>query len=174
MANGYVPNPFLARYPPWHPLRQQHLAQYHQQLLQQEQQQRAVQPNPNDPAAIFGFSSAAGAAAGRLQQEQQCFLPPAYFPAQGPNIFQLFWIRLFWLCIWPFTTSYSYSKAVYARLLDVVALLLSFGGDESDESRMILMSLVLDNRWSLLIGLVVILVLSGLAWVFSPKGENNT
>ena len=63
---------------------------------------------------------------------------------------------------------------MYTRFLDVVTLLVSRGAEENSESRMILMSLVLDHRWSLLIGLVVILVLSGLAWVFSPKGENNT
>ena len=63
---------------------------------------------------------------------------------------------------------------MYTRFLDVVTLLVSRGAEQNSESRMILMSLVLDHRWSLLIGLVVILVLSGLAWVFSPKGENNT
>ncbi|PLB47940.1 V-type proton ATPase subunit E [Aspergillus steynii IBT 23096] len=30
------------------------------------------------------------------------------------------------------------------------------------------------NGWSLVIGLIIIVVASVLAWVFSPKGENQT
>ena len=180
MANGYVNNPYIARLPVWHPMRQQYLQQQaaahaQEQARAYSQLHPAVAANPNDPSVLFGTGpqqqpGSVGAGAG-----EQCWLPPKYFPAHGPNILQQFWIRLFWLIANPFIFLYRILDQTYTQLRSSIHVSTVVDGYHIVlGDRHILTAFAIENRWSLLIGLVVIVVLSVLAWFFSPKGENNT
>lgn len=160
MANGYV-NPFI-RLPPYHPLYQQQQLQLRRQMQAEAQAQVLAQRRPNDPSVLFSPQ----------QAQPQCLFPSA-FPAHGPNIIQRFWIRLFWFFANPLLSIYRYVKSIYDTLQPSI-LTVSALARQRWQERDLLMQFCVENSWSLLIGLVVIVVLSTLAWFFSPKGENNT
>lgn len=118
--------------------------------------QRPPPPPSNDPSALF---------APQNQDNAQCMFPSA-FPATGPNIIQRFWIRLFMTFVyWPYTFLHRWLTEGY----NVFATL-----DLANLDTQLLTAALLENRWSILIGLVVVIVASVGAYFFSPKGENNT
>jgi hypothetical protein len=82
------------------------------------------------------------------------------FPDDGPNIFQQ-------------AFSYMYAAAA-RRLRDVSSSPRRFVNDMGNTDIDVLTAALLDNSWSIIIGLVCVVVLSVLAWFFSPKGENQT
>jgi hypothetical protein len=135
MANGYVQN--------MNPLFRQ---PFHQRF---PAPQRPPTPPSNNPSALFAS-----------RDDAQCLFPSA-FPAEGPNIIQRFWIRLFTILIYgPYTFLHQNLTETYAILATLDAELLTVA--------------LLENRWSILIGLIVVVLASVGAYFFSPKGENNT
>ena len=151
MANGYVQNmnplfrqPFHKRFPP---------------------PQRPAPPS-NDPSTLFN------------QQPAQCAFPNA-FPAEGPNIVQRFWIRLFMTLVYtPYKFLRTHVEAVYTFLRAYVESSLTaqhlLTVNEFDMNAQMLMISLQHNSWSILIGLVVVVLACVGAYFFSPKGENNT
>jgi hypothetical protein len=139
MANGYVQN--------MNPLFRQ---PFHQRF---PTPRRPAPPPSNDPSALFA------------QNNAQCAFPNA-FPADGPNIMQRFWIRLFMTLIYgPYTFLRSRIEMFYTTIL---ALYIG------DMETQILIESLHHNSWSIIIGLVVVLVACVGAYFFSPKGETNT
>ena len=93
------------------------------------------------------------------------FAPPrpafCAFPDDGPNIFQ---------------QAFSCVDAAVARWLRRVwwsiprRYVNGLGNHDAD----VLTVALLENSWSIIIGLVCVVALCVLAWFFSPKGENQT
>jgi hypothetical protein len=91
---------------------------------------------------------------------------PSAFPETGPNIVQRFWIRLFMTMVYgpysfllrSFTGTYTALTTLDLTKLDIQLLTIA----------------LLEHRWSILIGLAVVILASVGAYFFSPKGENNT
>jgi hypothetical protein len=160
MANGYVPhfmrpNPLV--FPP----------------------QPAPQPRkpPSDPSLLFSTP----------QQNPQCRFPSA-FPADGsPNIIQRFWIRLFGPPVRSIIACYRFLSGLMTayrdgHFVEYISIsswplqiseylnLHTLSGVDADT----LTIFFAENRWSILIGLLVVVLLSVAAWVLSPKGENQT
>lgn len=115
--------------------------------------QRPPQPPSNDPSTLFA------------QNNAQCAFPGA-FPAEGPNIIQRFWIRLFMTFIHaPYTFFCARIEMLYTTILAL------YIGDLDTQT---LIASLQNNSWSIIIGLVVVIVASVGVYFFSPKGENNT
>jgi hypothetical protein len=87
---------------------------------------------------------------------------PAFcaFPDDGPNIFQ--------------EAISSVSGAVVRWLGDILDIPRMFVTEMGMMDTDVLTEALLENSWSIIIGLVCVVVLSVLAWFFSPKGENQT
>src|SRR5271155_5138802 len=159
MANGYVhpfmrgPHPFLS---PQNPFQRR----FPLQPLQQ--QPLHYSPNPNTPSALFAPRAAHQA------QQAQCLFPNA-FPAEGPNIFQRFWIRLFHFLMAPFYLLWHSSKHLANAAKDIASRAHVEWARYTDPDTDLLTLFLYENSWSIIIGLVVVVVLSVLAWFFSPK-----
>jgi hypothetical protein len=91
---------------------------------------------------------------------------PSAFPTEGPNIVQRFWIRLFMTLIYG---PYAFLRRHLTETYHTLATL-----DLSTLDTQLLTVAFLENRWSVLIGLLVVVLASVGAYFFSPKGENNT
>jgi hypothetical protein len=87
---------------------------------------------------------------------------PAFcaFPDNGPNVFQ--------------QAFSSASAAVARRLRDVSSLPHRFVNGLGNMDTSLLTEALLENSWSIIIGLLCVVVLCVLAWFFSPKGDNQT
>jgi len=91
---------------------------------------------------------------------------PSAFPAEGPNIIQRFWIRLFMTFVYgPYTFLRGHSIEIYETLARL---------DLGHLDTQLLTAALLENRWAIIIGLVVVILASAGAYFFSPQGENNT
>jgi hypothetical protein len=102
-------------------------------------------PPPNtDPNALF-------------EQPKPAFCA---FPDDGPNIFQ--------------QAFSSVSEALVRRLRGVPSILGGFVAGLGNMDTDVLTEALRENSWSIIIGLVIVVVLCVLAWFFSPKGENQT
>jgi V-type H+-transporting ATPase subunit e len=113
--------------------------------LQRQPFPPAVQRPPNtDPNALF-------------EQPQPAFCA---FPDDGPNIFQ--------------QALSSVSAALVRWLRDVPSVLGAFVAGPGNLDTDVLTEALRENSWSIIIGLVIVVVLCVLAWFFSPKGENQT
>jgi hypothetical protein len=87
---------------------------------------------------------------------------PAFcpFPDDGPNIFQ--------------QAFSSVSKVVVGSLMYFGSIPGAFVHAMGNIDRDMLTIALRENSWSIIIGLVCVVVLGVLAWFFSPKGENQT
>jgi len=87
---------------------------------------------------------------------------PAFcpFPDDGPNIFQ--------------QAFSSVSKVVVGSLVYFGSIPGAFVHAMGNMDLDMLTVALRENSWSIIIGLVCVVVLSVLAWFFSPKGENQT
>ena len=87
---------------------------------------------------------------------------PAFcaFPDDGPNIFQ--------------QAFSSVSGAVVRRLAWNWSVPQGLVNDVLAQDTNVLIEAMRENSWSILIGLLCVVVASAVAWFFSPKGENQT
>jgi len=86
---------------------------------------------------------------------------PAFcpFPDDGPNIFQ--------------QAFSSVSKVVVGSLAHFGSIPGAFVREMGNMDLDMLTIALRENSWSIIIGLVCVVILSVLAWFFSPKGENQ-
>lgn len=156
---------------------------------------------PDPAGSLFGVSQSQQQA--QAGGQAQCMFPNA-FPARGPNIIQRFFIRLFGPLVTAIialvrmvsrlvSVVVQSARRTYDEIVGLLALASQHpgrgdgNGDGNGigadghththtlrELTLTLTMFLAENRWSILVGLVVVVILCGVAWVFSPRGENQT